>query len=167
VAYQNAKVKYSDVLKARGTNPAKAREETLAKAKSRSFCSACGKKGHWHKDVACTKDKGKTGDGAPHVTHLVFYTDGLDLDTVVDCACSRTLAGVAWCKKYLEVVKKFDLPLHHDRAGGALQVWWTAPLPFDEGDCGNCGAMVHDQNFHRLSSGAPFAEQAGLGLNWG
>ena len=24
--------------------------------------------------------------------------------------------------------------------------------------------MVHDQNFHRLSSGAPFAEQAGLGL---
>ena len=156
MAYQNAKVKYSDVLKARGTNPAKAREETLAKAKSRSFCSACGKKGHWHKDVACTKDKGKTGDGAPHVTHLVFYTDGLDLDTVVDCACSRTLAGVAWCKKYLEVVKKFDLPLHHDRAGGALQVWWTAPLPFDEGDCGNCGAMVHDQNFHRLSSGAPF-----------
>ena len=110
MAYQNANVKYSDVLKARGTNPAKAREETLAKAKSRSFCSACGKKGHWHKDVACPKDKGKTGDDAPHVTHLVFYTDGLDLDTVVDCACSRTLAGVAWCKKYLEVVKKFDIP---------------------------------------------------------
>ena len=110
VAYQNAKVKYSDVLKARGTNPAKHREETLAKAKSRSFCSACGKKGHWHKDVACPEDKGKTGDGAPHVTHLVFYTDGLDLDTVVDCACSRTLAGVAWCKKYLEIVKKFVIP---------------------------------------------------------
>ena len=110
VAYQNAKAKYSDVLKARGTNPAKTREEALAKAKSRSFCSACGKKGHWHKDIECPKNKGKSGEGAPHVTHVVFYTDNMDLDTVVDCACSRTLAGVAWCKKYLEVFKKFGIP---------------------------------------------------------
>ena len=110
VAYQNAKAKYSDVLKARGTNPAKTQEEALAKAKSRSFCSACGKKGHWHKDIECPKNKGKSGEGAPHVTHVVFYTDNMDLDTVVDCACSRTLAGVAWCKKYLEVLKKFGIP---------------------------------------------------------
>eukprot|EP00435_Cladocopium_sp_Y103_P062042 s12_g23.t1 len=50
VAYQNAKAKYNGVLKARGTNPSKTREDALNRAKSRSFCSACGKKGHWHKD---------------------------------------------------------------------------------------------------------------------
>ena len=48
-------------------------------------------------------------------------------------------------------------PLHRHRAGGALQVWWTTSLPFDEGNCGvasYCWAMVHDQDLHRLSSGA-------------
>ena len=80
----------------------------------------------------------------------------MDLDTVVDCACSRTLAGVAWCKKYLEVLKKFGIPYivieqeEHFKFGGPLS------LSFYEGNCGvasHCWAMVHDQDFHRLSSG--------------
>ena len=91
VALQNAKAKYSDVLKARGTKPSRTREGALAKAKLRSFCSACGKKGHLHKDPECPKNKGKGADATPHVTHVVFCAGGLDLDNVVDCACKEVL----------------------------------------------------------------------------
>ncbi len=110
VAFQNAKAKYNNMLKARGTTLTKSREEALSRAKARSFCSACGKKGHWHKDAECPKNKGKDAAAAPHVTHVVFYTEGTYLDTIVDCACSRTLAGTMWCRKYIELAKDNGIP---------------------------------------------------------
>ena len=110
VAFQNAKAKYNNVLKARGTTLTKSREEALSRAKARSFCSACGKKGHWHKDAECPKNKGTGAAVAPHVTHVAFYAEGTQLDTIVDCACSRTLAGTMWCRKYIELAKDNGIP---------------------------------------------------------
>lgn len=61
-AFQNAKAKYNNILKARGTNLTPAsKEEALQRAKARSFCSACGRKGHWHKDPVCPKHKETLG----------------------------------------------------------------------------------------------------------
>ena len=109
VAFQNAKAKYNDALKARGTVTGKSREEALQRAKLRSYCSACGKKGHWHKDPECSKNKGKV-TSPPHTTHVVFFSDIEDLVTIVDCACSRTLAGTAWARRYVEKLKEEKIP---------------------------------------------------------
>ena len=108
VAFQNAKAKYNDVLKARGTNTG-SREDSLARAKARSYCSACGKKGHWHRDPDCPKNKTKVSGPTPHTTHLVYYTDGDPLDVIVDCACSRTLAGSAWVRAYIDLLKDYKI----------------------------------------------------------
>lgn len=111
VAYQNAKAKYNNIVKARGTNVGQSKEERLRIAKSRSFCSACHKKGHWHKDPECPLNKEK--NQVAHTTHVVFYTDGgtgPDLKAIVDCACSRTLAGTRWVKSYLRESKKAGVP---------------------------------------------------------
>jgi hypothetical protein len=109
VAFQNAKAKYRDALKARGTVGANSREEALQKAKARSCCSACGKKGHWHRDPECPRHKEKNMAG-PHTTHVVFYTEGETLDVIADCACSRTLAGSRWIKDYIYALKEHDIP---------------------------------------------------------
>ena len=108
VAFQNAKAKYNDVLKARGTNTG-SREESLARAKARSYCSACGKKGHWHRDPDCPKNKAKANVTTPHTTHLVYYTDGDPLDVIVDCACSRTLAGSTWIRSYIDLLEQYQI----------------------------------------------------------
>ena len=108
VAFQNAKAKYNDVLKARGTNTG-SREESLARAKARFYCSACGKKGHWHRDPDCPKNKTKVSGPTPQTTHLVYYTDGDPLDVIVDCACSRTLAGSAWVRAYIDLLKDYKI----------------------------------------------------------
>ena len=75
VAFQNAKAKYNSVIKARGTTGPQSREESLQKAKARSYCSACGKKGHWHKDPICPKNK-QASTATPHTTHIAYYTNG-------------------------------------------------------------------------------------------
>ena len=110
VAFKNAKAKYNDVLKARGALTGKSKEEALQLAKARSYCSACGKKGHWHKDPECPKHKGRPQPGSTHTTHVVFYTDNEGLETIVDCACSRTLAGSSWARRYLEKLKQEKVP---------------------------------------------------------
>ena len=92
MAFQNAKAKYRDALKARGTVTANSREEALQKAKARSFCSACGKKGHWHRDPECPRHKEKSMAG-PHTTHVVFYTEGETLDVIADCAAVALWPG--------------------------------------------------------------------------
>ena len=72
VAFKNAKAKYNNVLKARGAVTSQGREEALQRAKQRSDCSACGKKGHWHKDPICPKNKNNGASGqATHTTHIV------------------------------------------------------------------------------------------------
>lgn len=56
MTFQGAKSKYKEVLKGRGTDKsaleAKSKER-LRLAKQRSYCSACKRRGHWHKDPEC------------------------------------------------------------------------------------------------------------------
>lgn len=112
VAFQNAKAKYNNVLKARGTHPNASKEERLKLAKARSYCSACHRKGHWHKDPECPKNEGKAtnGDGGPHTTHVVYYAEDGPLEMIADCACSRTLAGVEWLRNYIRLAKEKNVP---------------------------------------------------------
>ena len=62
--YQSAKEKYKEQTKARGYQGDRgekskqkggdmSHEEKVKLMKSRSFCSSCGKKGHWHRDPEC------------------------------------------------------------------------------------------------------------------
>ncbi|CAE7293046.1 RE1 [Symbiodinium sp. CCMP2592] len=63
VTHETARQKYRDTLKLRGTDPDGMREamhQRLQAAKQRSFCSACKRKGHWHKDPQCPLNQGKT-----------------------------------------------------------------------------------------------------------
>lgn len=111
VAFQNAKAKYNSIVKARGTSGPQSKEERLRIAKARSYCSACHQKGHWHKDPECPKNRDK--GTAPHTTHVVFYTGGpteAKLDAIVDCACSRTLAGIKWLKDYVKCARRHGVP---------------------------------------------------------
>lgn len=53
MAYQNAKTKYRETVRGRGVDQEEARkrsEERLRWAKQRSYCSACKRRGHWHRD---------------------------------------------------------------------------------------------------------------------
>lgn len=99
------------MLKARGTVTSQSREESLQKAKARSYCSACGKKGHWHKDPICPKNK-QASSPSPHTTHIAYFTGGKGnkLEVIVDCACSRTLAGPEWVRAYIEKAKEYKVP---------------------------------------------------------
>ena len=110
VAYQNAKAKYNNIMKARGTSMGQSKEDRLRIAKSRSFCSVCHKKGHWHKDPECPMNKDK--NQVAHTTHVVFFTDGASagLKAIVDCACSRTLAGTRWMREYLRESRRMGIP---------------------------------------------------------
>ena len=65
VAYQAAMDKYRAAFRGRGTHQEKLQrrnEERLKLAKARSFCSACKRRGHWHKDPECPL-RGKSTDG--------------------------------------------------------------------------------------------------------
>ena len=101
------------MVKARGVVTPQGREEALQRAKQRSYCSACGKNGHWHKDPICHKKKANGSPGqTTHTTHIVYYTGGetTELEVIIDCACSRTLAGVPWVKNYIVYAKKNQIP---------------------------------------------------------
>ena len=54
-------------------------EERIKAAKARSHCSACGQKGHWHRDPARPKRK---VEGAKHAS-------GGHLLAINDSACSK------------------------------------------------------------------------------
>ena len=65
VAYQAARDRYQEALKGRGTDPEllkKRAEERLRQAKQRSYCGACKRRGHWHRDPECPL-RGKAGGG--------------------------------------------------------------------------------------------------------
>ena len=56
MAYQAAKDKYRAAVKGRGTDASEMKrrsEERLRQAKARSYCGACKRRGHWHKDPEC------------------------------------------------------------------------------------------------------------------
>lgn len=123
MTYQNAKMKYREAMKGRGTDPEELRrrsEERLKLAKQRSYCSACKRRGHWHKDPECPLRR--SGDGGPgvqasqhaQVFHTVqhcymveplgYTTSDLKeagrLKAIVDTACTKSVAGYDWFEKF-------------------------------------------------------------------
>ena len=71
MAYQGAKARYKEALKGRGTDAEAMKrqaEERLRLAKQRGYCSACKRRGHWHKDEICPlRQKSASGDGGGHI----------------------------------------------------------------------------------------------------
>lgn len=68
MTYQGAKAKYKEVLKGRGVDKQaleSRNQDRLRLAKQRSYCSACKRRGHWHKDPECPlRQKGNGGGGS-------------------------------------------------------------------------------------------------------
>ncbi|CAJ1436718.1 unnamed protein product [Effrenium voratum] len=118
VTYQNAKSKYRTIMNARGINPKANQEERIKAAKARSYCSACKKKGHWHKDPECPlNQKNPQGDkrDAHQVKfcHVAYMTDSMtetELYGITDCACSRTVAGRPWIRRMVRKAKENNIP---------------------------------------------------------
>ena len=71
MAFQDAKSRCREAMKGRGMDREemkKRSEERLCLAKARSYCSACKRKGHWHRDPECplkgTSRSRATAEGA-------------------------------------------------------------------------------------------------------
>jgi hypothetical protein len=68
MAFQNAKSKYREAMKGRGLDKdelKKRSEERLRLAKARSYCAACKRRGHWHKDPECPLRGAPTASKSP------------------------------------------------------------------------------------------------------
>ncbi|CAE7270248.1 GIP [Symbiodinium sp. CCMP2592] len=134
VTYQSAKNRYRDQVRSRGyqgqaeatatttgnsggrpprADDSGAREEKIRLMKSRSFCSSCGKKGHWHKDKECPNNNGGGAADGPkdvkmcnimpaQVLALRHVGGGEDLLAIADTACARTVAGTQWVQDYMD-----------------------------------------------------------------
>ena len=134
VTYQSAKQKYKDQQRARGYvggdngNSTEGRDEKLRAMKAKSFCSGCGRRGHWHKDAECPKNKtGTSLHAAPrpdikevgmcNVLPAEVYAakhEGEFLLGITDTACARTVAGTQWLQKYTDSLAKLGhKPLLH------------------------------------------------------
>eukprot|EP00435_Cladocopium_sp_Y103_P003094 s3557_g1.t1 len=126
VSFQNAKSKYQSLLKSRGASQAssKDKEERIRQAKARSYCSACKRRGHWHKDPECPLYKGnKNGAQPSQVSHVceVFHAgcaDSAEVMAITDCAFIRTVAGSEWIKRLRENAlakgHRFEIVLQHE-----------------------------------------------------
>ena len=119
VAYMTAKAKYKDHGKARGVDVEAVKrtaEARIQAAKAKSFCAACGQRGHWHKDAACPKRRHEDGQGGdvrtakPQTIHIANEVFELRVDAgkspllaITDSACSRSVMGTAWFQRYLDM----------------------------------------------------------------
>ena len=121
VAFQNAKSKYKAFVRARGTvtsgSSGLSKEERIKQAKARSYCSVCKRRGHWHRDPECPANKGKPGSTpstqTSHVCEIyvaVEKTETAEIYGITDCACSRTLAGVATIRRLRKYAKDNNIP---------------------------------------------------------
>ena len=124
--YQTAKQRYKENQKSRGFNghgnrgdpPAAARggektDDKIKLMKAKSFCSGCGRRGHWHKDPECPHnqgslqkpmDKGKPADVSfcnllPAEVYAIKH-ENAGLVGITDTACARTVAGTQWLQAY-------------------------------------------------------------------
>ncbi|CAE7689238.1 unnamed protein product [Symbiodinium sp. CCMP2592] len=105
-------------------------EPTLKQMKLKSFCSGCGRRGHWHKDPECPNNQGTTagtkagggndgggqGRGGKDPAREVAMTtvlpasicalkhEGHSLMAVTDTACARTVAGTQWLQSYTDLL---------------------------------------------------------------
>ncbi len=119
VTYMTAKARYKDFTKARGieqgegNNGKKLAEDRIKAAKMKSHCSACGQRGHWHRDAVCPKRKAATGGNdnqvqTIHVTNEICELSAVnlaELPAVLDTACSKTVVGTGWLQRYLDYIK--------------------------------------------------------------
>eukprot|EP00913_Durusdinium_trenchii_P015685 g14740.t1 len=126
MTYQNAKSKYKEALKGRGADMEEIKKrsaERLKLAKERSYCSACKRKGHWHKDPECPLRSRSAGSHEANVTvhsaqmcdvvHDCYVTaknDTVDDDylkgkllAIVDTACTKAVAGHDWFERYSDM----------------------------------------------------------------
>ena len=126
--YQTAKQRYKENQKSRGFNghgnrgdpPAAARggektDDKIKLMKAKSFCSGCGRRGHWHKDPECPHnqgplqkptDKGKPADVSfcnllPAEVYAIKH-ENAGLVGITDTACARTVAGTQWLQAYTD-----------------------------------------------------------------
>ena len=127
--YQSAKDRYRNQVKNRGyqgdrnKDDAKdfskkadlTRDEKVKLMKSRSFCSSCGKKGHWHRDPECPNNTGSGGtrgikevEVCHHVAAEVFSLrhEGTSLLGITDTACAKAVAGTMWLQQYSDALEK-------------------------------------------------------------
>ncbi|CAE7492417.1 GIP [Symbiodinium natans] len=126
VAFQNAKAKYRDQKKSRGYDVAtdkdkgrdggkegNAREERIRAMKAKSFCSGCGRRGHWHKDSQCPNNRAAaSGDvkevevcyNLPSEVFAVKHSKH-SLLGITDTACARTVAGTRWLQDYTDALE--------------------------------------------------------------
>ena len=109
VTFQNAKSKYQALLKSRGTATNQtSKGDRIKQAKARSYCSACKRRGHWHRDPECPLYKGNKGPAQPaQVSHVceVFHAgriENAEIVAITDSACSRSVAGSEWIKRLRE-----------------------------------------------------------------
>ena len=118
-AYMTAKHQYRDVLRARGLDQEgirKATEDRISLAKSKSFCSVCKQRGHWHRDPQCPMRQGggdkaaspKPADVKVQTAHAIFEThvsvEGTLL-AITDCACTKSVMGTSWLQRFVDVLR--------------------------------------------------------------
>ena len=121
-AYMTAKHQYRDILRSRGLDQEgikKATEDRIALAKSKSFCSVCKQKGHWHRDAECPARKGAAGgtdSSKPgskiQTAHAIFETNtnlGESLLAITDCACTKSVMGTNWLQRYVDVLRAMEV----------------------------------------------------------
>ena len=84
MAYQGAKAKYREALRGRGADVEelkKRSDERLKLAKLRSYCSACKRKGHWHRDPECPM----RGQSSRTVRHDDKFEGGKNMQSAQMC----------------------------------------------------------------------------------
>ena len=126
--YQSAKQRYKENQKNRGYSGQGDRSDPppvprgddkggdkIKMMKAKSFCSGCGRRGHWHKDPECphnqgaqhrTTDKGKPADVSfcnllPAEVYAIKH-ESAGLVGITDTACARTVAGTQWLQAYTD-----------------------------------------------------------------
>ena len=96
-------------------------EDRIKAAKAKSFCSACGQRGHWHRDPVCPRRRGDhAGTGSrdegrkAQTVHVVNEIYEVATDTtgglmaITDSACSKNVMGTGWLQKYLDMMRGSD-----------------------------------------------------------
>ena len=116
-------------------------EDRIKAAKAKSFCSARGQRGHWHRDPVCPRRRGDhAGTGSRdegrkaqtvHVVNEIYevasdITGGLM--AITDSACSKNVMGTGWLQKYLDMMRgrDFNPDFVHEREAfrfGASRVY--------------------------------------------
>ena len=126
VAYQTAKDKYKAATQGRGTDPSEVKkraEERLRLAKSRSFCSVCKRKGHWHRDEICPL-RGKTAEpgtaGGPKSAHECHAVHVVHMTSLAGAPRGQTGAKDAADHERIEGTTR-DYLKFLTRPGGAIQ----------------------------------------------